>query len=138
LSAAGICDGLELGLNARAALETRGLAEMARLGTALGGVPATFSGLAGLGDLLLTCTGSLSRNRDVGLRLARGQPLAEVLAEIGHVAEGVHSARAVAEIAGRRGVEMPISRAVHDVLFQGLSARVAVQALLARDPGPEI
>ena len=135
--ASGICDGLELRLNARAALVTRGLAEIARLGTATGGMPATFSGLAGLGDLLLTCTGSLSRNRDVGLRLARGQPLAEVLAEIGHVAEGVQSARAVGEIADRHGVEMPISSAVHDVLFRGLGARAAVQSLLSRDPGPE-
>ena len=135
--AAGISDGLELGLNSRAALVTRGLAEIARLGAALGGAPATFSGLAGLGDLVLTCTGSLSRNREVGLRLAKGQPLAEVLAAIGHVAEGVHSARAVAQLAARHGVEMPISRAVHDVLFQGLGARAAVQSLLSRDPGPE-
>jgi glycerol-3-phosphate dehydrogenase (NAD(P)+) len=135
--AAGICDGLELGLNARAALVTRGLAEIARLGTALGGVPATFSGLAGLGDLVLTCTGSLSRNREVGLRLAAGQTLATILAEIGHVAEGVHSARAVTRLARDRGVEMPISQAVDDVLFTGTNPRDAVQALLSRDPGPE-
>ena len=97
--AAGVSDGLGLGLSARAALITRGLAEMTRLGVALGGRAETFMGLAGVGDLLLTCTGDLSRNRRVGLALARGAPLAEVLAGLGHTAEGVHTARAVAELA---------------------------------------
>ncbi len=135
--AAGISDGLALGLNARAALITRGLAEVTRLGVASGGRPETFAGLAGLGDLVLTCTGALSRNREVGRRLALGQPLAAILAELGHVAEGVQSARAVAALCRERQVEMPISTAVHGVLFEELPARKAVQALLSRDPRPE-
>lgn len=135
--AAGICDGLELGLNARAALITRGLAEIARLGTASGGRPETFAGLAGLGDLVLTCTGALSRNRQVGRRLAVGAKLPDVLAELGHVAEGVHSARAVAKLAHERRIDMPISQAVHRVLFEDLPPKVAVQGLLSRDPRPE-
>jgi len=135
--AAGICDGLELGLNARAALITRGLAEMSRLGAALGGRPETFAGLAGLGDLVLTCTGGLSRNREVGVRLATGRTLAAILAQLGHVAEGVHSAKAVLALAERSGVEMPICSAVHAVLFEAMPARKAVQALLSRDPRPE-
>ncbi|HUP29712.1 MAG TPA: NAD(P)H-dependent glycerol-3-phosphate dehydrogenase [Usitatibacter sp.] len=135
--AAGISDGLELGRNARAALVTRGLAEMVRLGVALGGQAETFMGLTGLGDLVLTCTGDLSRNRAVGLGLARGQPLQEVLIQLGHVAEGVHSARAAREHARGCGVEMPITEAVCAVLFEGASPRDAVQKLLARDPRPE-
>lgn len=135
--AAGICDGLELGLNARAALITRGLAEITRLGVASGGQPETFAGLAGLGDLVLTCTGALSRNREVGLRLARGQKLPAILAELGHVAEGVQSAKAVAALCRERRVEMPITTAVHGVLFGDLDPKQAVQGLLSRDPRPE-
>jgi glycerol-3-phosphate dehydrogenase (NAD(P)+) len=136
--AAGISDGLGLGLNARAALITRGLAELARLGTALGGRAETFMGLAGAGDLILTCTGELSRNRRVGLLLAKGEPLDAVLGRLGHVAEGVFSARAVESLAAAKGVEMPITRAVCAVLFRGASAAEAARELLARDPREEI
>ena len=132
--ATGICDGLGLGLNARAALITRGLAEIARLGVKLGGRPETFMGLAGAGDLILTCTGDLSRNRRVGLMLAQGHALEDVLLRIGHVAEGVYSAKEVRRVAGDQDIEMPITQAVCDVLFQGMPPRTAVQQLLARDP----
>jgi len=135
--AAGVCDGLELGLSARAALVTRGLAEMTRLGVALGGRAETFMGLAGAGDLILTCTGDLSRNRRVGLALARGAPLAEVLAGLGHTAEGVLTARAVAGLAQELGVEMPITRAVCRVLEDPRQARAAVQELLGREQKTE-
>ena len=135
--AAGVSDGLGLGLSARAALITRGLAEMMRLGVALGGRSATFMGLAGVGDLLLTCTGDLSRNRRVGLALARGTALAEVLAGLGHTAEGVHTARAVTELALALKVEMPITRAVCQVLDDPRQARGAVQELLAREQKSE-
>jgi glycerol-3-phosphate dehydrogenase (NAD(P)+) len=135
--AAGISDGLALGRNARAALVTRGLAEIARLGVAMGGQPETFNGLAGLGDLVLTCTGDLSRNREVGVRLAKGKSLDTVLAELGHVAEGVHSARAAAAHARACNVEMPITAAVCDVLFEGRPAQEAVRQLLMRDPRAE-
>lgn len=135
--AAGISDGLELGRNARAALVTRGLAEMVRLGVALGGHAETFMGLAGMGDLVLTCTGDLSRNREVGVRLAQGRALDQVLRDLGHVAEGVHSAGAVRNIARGLGVEMPISEAVCSVLFDGESPADAVRRLLSRDPRPE-
>jgi glycerol-3-phosphate dehydrogenase (NAD(P)+) len=135
--AAGMSDGLGLGLNARAALITRGLAELARLGAALGGRPETFMGLAGAGDLILTCTGELSRNRRVGLLLAKGEPLAAALKQLGHVAEGVFSARAVESLAAENKVDMPITRAVCGVLFRGVSPREAANALLARDPREE-
>lgn len=135
--AAGISDGLGLGLNARAALITRGLAELTRLGLALGGRTETFMGLAGAGDLILTCTGDLSRNRGVGLGLARGEPLDAILRQLGHVAEGVYSASAIETLAAKKGVEMPITRAVCAVLFRGTSPRDAVQQLLARDPREE-
>ncbi len=135
--AAGVSDGLELGLSARAALITRGLAEMTRLGVALGGRVETFMGLAGAGDLILTCTGDLSRNRRVGLALARGAALAEVLATLGHTAEGVFTARAVAQLAGELGVEMPITRAVCRVLDDPRQARAAVQELLSREQKAE-
>ena len=135
--AAGISDGLALGRNARAALVTRGLAEISRLGVAMGGEAETFNGLAGLGDLVLTCTGELSRNREVGVRLAQGRQLAAVLEELGHVAEGVHSARAARDHARAHGVEMPITEAVCAVLFDGRPAPEAVQQLLVRDPRPE-
>ena len=135
--AAGVSDGLELGLSARAALITRGLAEMMRLGIALGGRAETFMGLAGAGDLILTCTGDLSRNRRVGLALARGTPLPDVLAGLGHTAEGVFTARAVAVLAGRLGIDMPITRAVCRVLEDSRQARAAVQELLAREQTTE-
>jgi glycerol-3-phosphate dehydrogenase (NAD(P)+) len=135
--ATGICDGLGLGLNARAALITRGLAEMTRLGTAMGGRPETLMGLAGAGDLILTCTGDLSRNRRVGLGLAQGKRLDQVVAELGHVAEGVPCARAVRELAARLGVEMPITNAVAGVLFDGDDPKAMVAQLLARDPRDE-
>jgi glycerol-3-phosphate dehydrogenase (NAD(P)+) len=131
--AAGISDGLGLGLNARAALITRGLAEIARLGAAMGGRPETFMGLAGAGDLILTATGDLSRNRQVGLELARGKPLGEILRALGHVAEGVQSAKEVARLAAARGVDMPVSDAVNAVLSGSLSAAAAVERLLARE-----
>ena len=131
--AAGVSDGLGLGLSARAALITRGLAEMTRLGVALGGRPETFMGLAGAGDLILTCTGDLSRNRRVGLALARGTPLAAVLAELGHTAEGVYTARAVERLAQDMKVDMPITHAVCRVLDNPALARDAVQSLLARE-----
>jgi len=135
--AAGISDGLELGLNARAALITRGLAELTRLGVALGGRTETFMGLAGAGDLILTCTGELSRNRRVGLLLARGESLDAILKQLGHVAEGVYSAPAIEALAAEKRVDMPITRAVCAVLFRGASPRDAVQQLLARDPREE-
>ncbi len=135
--AAGISDGLELGRNARAALVTRGLAEISRLGVAMGGQTETFNGLAGLGDLVLTCTGDLSRNREVGVRLARGKALHAVLEELGHVAEGVRSARAALSHARAHGVEMPITEAVNAVLFEGRPPLDAVRQLLTRDPRRE-
>jgi glycerol-3-phosphate dehydrogenase (NAD(P)+) len=135
--AAGISDGLGLGLNARAALITRGLAELTRLGVALGGRPETFMGLAGAGDLILTCTGELSRNRRVGLLLAKGESLEAILKQLGHVAEGVYSAPAVEALAAEKRVDMPITRAVCAVLFRGTPPGDAVQELLARDPREE-
>lgn len=135
--AAGISDGLELGANARAALITRGLAEITRLGIALGGRPETFMGLAGVGDLVLTCTSDLSRNRRVGLALARGESLAAVLSGLGHAAEGVFTARAVERLARDRNVEMPITSAVCRVLDDPGQARAAVHGLLAREPKSE-
>ena len=135
--ATGICDGLSLGLNARAALISRGLAEMARLGEALGGRRETFMGLAGAGDLILTCTGDLSRNRRVGLLLAEGRSLAEILESLGHVAEGVSTAHEVARLADGMGIDMPIARAVDAVLDGRLPATQAVEELLAREPKAE-
>jgi glycerol-3-phosphate dehydrogenase (NAD(P)+) len=131
--AAGISDGLGLGLNARAALVTRGLAEITRLGIALGGQAETFMGLAGAGDLILTATGELSRNRRVGVELARGRSLKEVVANLGHVAEGVHSAREAAKLAKAHGVEMPVTDAVTAVLEARLTPAAAVERLLARE-----
>ena len=135
--AAGISDGLGLGLNARAALITRGLAEIARLGTALGGQAETFFGLAGAGDLILTATGDLSRNRRVGLELAQGKRLEDILSGLGHVAEGVRSAREVARLAKSKGVDMPVSEAVNAVLEGSLPPAAAVERLLSRDPKQE-
>ena len=135
--AAGISDGLGLGYNARAALITRGLAEITRLGAALGGAPETFMGLAGAGDLILTATGDLSRNRRVGLELARGKPLRDILDGLGHVAEGVRSAREVARLAEKKNVEMPVTEAVNAVLEGQLAPAAAVDRLLSRDPKRE-
>lgn len=135
--AAGICDGLSLGGNARAALVTRGLAETTRLGVALGAQPATFMGLAGVGDLMLTCTGALSRNRQVGLALASGESLATITARLGHVAEGVRCCDAVMARAAACGVDMPIAQAVQSVLQGRCLPLEAVSGLLARDAGSE-
>lgn len=135
--AAGISDGLELGANARAALVTRGLAEIARLGVALGARPGTFAGLAGLGDLVLTCTGQLSRNRRLGLALARGASLEEWQAGTRSVAEGVPTARAAVGLARRARVTLPIVAEVCAVLFEHKPPRDALQSLLAREVGPE-
>jgi glycerol-3-phosphate dehydrogenase (NAD(P)+) len=135
--AVGIADGLALGQNARAALITRGLAEMTRLGVAFGGKAHTLMGLAGAGDLILTATGDLSRNRRVGMALARGEALPDILRGLGHVAEGVHTAREVLRLAARRRIDMPITQAVQAVLEGRLTAPQAVEALLARDPKEE-
>ncbi|MDI3513000.1 MAG: glycerol-3-phosphate dehydrogenase [Rhodocyclaceae bacterium] len=135
--AAGVSDGMGFGLNARAALITRGLAEIARLARALGGRSETLMGLAGMGDLILTCTGDLSRNRRVGLALAEGKSLTDILRELGHVAEGVSTAREVVQLAHRHGVEMPVCEAIDALLHHGLNARTAVERLLARDPREE-
>ena len=135
--ATGICDGLGLGLNARAALITRGLVEITRFGEALGARRETFMGLAGMGDLILTCTGDLSRNRRVGLLLAEGRSLPDIARELGHVAEGVPAAREVARRAAELGIEMPITRAVAAVLDGRITPSVAVQQLMARDPKHE-
>ena len=135
--ATGLADGLQLGFNARAALITRGLAEMVRLGVALGARADTFMGLSGLGDLVLTATGDMSRNRTVGLLLARGQPLAQIVGELGHVAEGVLSAPTVLNRAQTLGVEMPITRAVVAVLEGRATPREGVEHLMGRVPRTE-
>ncbi|MFA7623705.1 MAG: NAD(P)H-dependent glycerol-3-phosphate dehydrogenase [Pusillimonas sp.] len=134
--ACGICDGLELGTNARAALVTRGLAEIQRLGVALGGSPETFSGLTGLGDLVLTATGPLSRNRQVGLAIGQGQTLDAILAS-GMTAEGVRCARAALALGQKHKLDLPITQAVCDVLFNGLAPHEAVSGLLSREAKPE-
>lgn len=136
--AAGISDGLGFGHNARAALITRGLMEITRLGLKLKGSMETFMGLAGVGDLILTCTGDLSRNRRVGLMLAEGKSLVDILAELGHVAEGVHTARAVVRLSEELKIEMPITQAICSILHAGVPARVAVEVLLNRDQKTEI
>jgi glycerol-3-phosphate dehydrogenase (NAD(P)+) len=135
--AVGCCDGFGFGDNARAALITRGLVEMGRLAERMGGQALTLAGLAGLGDLVLTCTGDLSRNRQVGLALARGDALAEILERLGHIAEGVGTARIARDLAARLGVDMPITREVAAVLHDGKPPRAAVNDLLARDTGAE-
>jgi glycerol-3-phosphate dehydrogenase (NAD(P)+) len=135
--ATGLCDGLGLGENARAALITRGLAEIARLGVALGAQSATFSGLAGLGDLVLTCTGTLSRNRALGREVARGRSVGDVEASSPMVAEGVRTVSSALRVAERVGVPVPICREVGEVLFRGKPVREALHALLARDPRAE-
>ena len=130
--AVGISDGLNLGLNARAALITRGLAEITRLGLKLGANPLTFSGLSGLGDLVLTCTGPLSRNRTVGLKLGQGKSLTQILAEMTQVAEGVRTAASARRLAEKHQVELPICEAVYRVLYQGEDPLVMARRLLTR------
>jgi glycerol-3-phosphate dehydrogenase (NAD(P)+) len=135
--ATGLCDGLNLGLNARAALITRGLAEMTRLGLALGARMETFMGLSGLGDLVLTATGDLSRNRKVGLLLAQGLSLSQAVASLGHVAEGVNCARTVVQRARSLGIDMPIAQGVVALLDGLIQPDQAVAALMGRDPANE-
>lgn len=130
--AAGACQGLGLGANSLAALITRGLAEMTRLTVALGGKPETLSGLAGLGDLVLTCHGSLSRNRHVGFELGRGRSLREILAEMSMVAEGVGTTAALVGLARERNIELPITEQVHSILHLGNSPREAIRAIMER------
>lgn len=136
--AVGISDGIGFGHNARAALITRGLMEITRLGLGLGGNMNTFMGLAGVGDLILTSTGDLSRNRQVGLMLAEGMSLEDILNALGHVAEGVHTARSVLQLGDEMNIEMPITQAVCSILHQGVSARNVVEVLLNREPKTEI
>jgi len=136
--ATGIADGLSFGANARAALITRGLAELTRLGTALGGRPETFMGLSGVGDLVLTCTDNQSRNRRMGLFLARGMDVEAAKAEIGQEVEGVLTARAVVSLARAQKVDMPISEQIHQVLFERLAPLQAAENLLAREPKAEL
>lgn len=135
--AAGICDGMQFGNNARAALITRGIAEITRFGLGLGGKKETFMGLSAAGDLILTCTGQYSRNREVGLRLAAGQTLNEILQSLGHVAEGVYTAREVMRRANSLGIEMPITCEVDQVLSNGRSPREALEILLSREQKSE-
>jgi glycerol-3-phosphate dehydrogenase (NAD(P)+) len=136
--AAGISDGMGLGYNARAALITRGLAEISRLGLKLGGNMETFMGLTGMGDLMLTCTGDLSRNRQVGLMLAAGKSLPDILRELGHIAEGVYTAREVLKLSQELEVEMPITQAVCSILHDGVPAKMALEVLLNREPKTEV
>lgn len=136
--ATGLCDGLQLGLNARAALITRGLAEITRLGVALDAKPETFMGLSGLGDLALTATGDLSRNRRVGLALAQGKTLKQAVAELGHVAEGVYCAQTVLQRSRSLDVDMPITECVVDLLDGRIQPNQAVARLMGREPGTEV
>ncbi len=131
--AAGICDGLSFGMNARAALITRGLAEISRFGLKLGAEPSTFYGLSGMGDLVLTCTGDLSRNRTVGLKLGKGQTLEQILEEMSMVAEGVKTTRSVYHLAQKIEVEMPILEQVYQILYENKDCRTAVNDLLNRE-----
>ena len=135
--AAGVAAGLELGHNAVAALMTRGLAEISRLGAVMGAHPATFAGLAGMGDLVLTCTGGMSRNRTVGQRLGRGESMEEVTGSTRTVAEGVATVVAVHELAGRLGVEMPVSEEVYRIVAEGADPLEALHRLMTREPKPE-
>lgn len=135
--AAGISDGLGFGNNTRAALITRGLAEMSRLGRAMGAKAETFAGLAGMGDLVLTCTGELSRNRTVGIQLGQGSSLAEIMGEMRMVAEGVKTSESASRLAARLGVEMPITQKVYEILYCHKSPREAVVELMTRDPKAE-
>ena len=130
--AAGTCDGLGLGANSRAALITRGLAEMSRLGVARGAQAHTFMGLSGLGDLTLTCTDDLSRNRQVGLRLGRGEKLDHITQSLGMVAEGVKTTAAIYDMAQKLGVDAPLTNAVHSILYEGQSPKAALRDLMGR------
>jgi glycerol-3-phosphate dehydrogenase (NAD(P)+) len=136
--AAGVSDGLGFGHNSRAALITRGIAEIARLGTKLGADPRTLAGLSGIGDLVLTCTGDLSRNRTVGLRLGRGEKIADILADMKMVAEGVRNAKSVYHMARSLGVDMPITEQIYLLLYEGKSARQVVVDLMSRELKPEV
>ena len=136
--AAGICDGLGYGTNTRAALITRGLAEITRIGVKMGANPLTFSGLAGLGDLVLTCTGDLSRNRQVGLMLGNGKRLNDILAEMKMVAEGVKTTRSAWRLAQKNGVDMPILEQIYKVLYEDKPCSEAVKSLLSRDQKEEL
>jgi glycerol-3-phosphate dehydrogenase (NAD(P)+) len=131
--AAGMIDGLGMGLNTRAALITRGLTEIRRLGLAMGANPRTFTGTAGIGDLVLTCTGDLSRNHTVGYQIGKGKKLDDLISEMRMVAEGVKTARSVYNLSNRLGVEMPISHAVYKILYKGLSPMEATRQLMTRD-----
>ena len=131
--AAGICDGLGYGLNTRAALITRGLAEITRLGVYLGAEQSTFSGLSGLGDLVLTCTGDLSRNRSVGIQLGKGKKLQQILAEMDMVAEGVKTTKSVYDLTRPMNIEMPILEQVYRILYENKECSLAVKDLLARE-----
>ena len=135
--AAGAAEGLGFGHNTRAALITRGLAEITRLGVAAGAQPRTFAGLAGMGDLILTCTGALSRNRTVGFELGKGRQLPEILGSMAAVAEGVRTARSARDLAARMEIEMPIVETVYAMLYEGMAARDAVEALMLREPKAE-
>ncbi len=135
--AAGISDGLQLGTNARAALMTRGLAEIGRLAARMGGEEATLAGLAGTGDLILTCTGDLSRNRQVGLAVGGGRKLQDVLGDMTEVAEGVRTVQAARDLARGQGVEMPIVEAVYSILYEDVEPREALASLMSRTPKPE-
>ena len=136
--AAGVVDGLGFGNNTRAALITRGLAEMTRLGVAAGAQPRTFAGLAGMGDLILTCTGALSRNRSVGVELGRGRSLDDILGGMVQVAEGVRTAKSAHDLARKMEIEMPIVDAMHAILFEGLDPRKALVTLMTREPKAEV
>jgi glycerol-3-phosphate dehydrogenase (NAD(P)+) len=135
--AAGIADGLGLGHNSRAALITRGLAEMSRLAQKLGAHPLTLAGLSGMGDLVLTCTGDLSRNRHVGMEIGRGKKLPQILSEMTMVAEGVRTTKSAFELSQREGVEMPIVEGIHRILYQHADPRQELDDLMARAPRPE-
>ena len=135
--AAGVSDGLGFGYNSRAALITRGLAEMTRLGIALGGSAPTFAGLSGMGDLVLTCTGDLSRNRSVGIELGKGKKLAEIMAGMNMVAEGVKTTLSAYQLAQRLGVDTPIIEQMYQILYEDKDPRQAVVDLMLRDLRPE-
>jgi glycerol-3-phosphate dehydrogenase (NAD(P)+) len=135
--AAGAADGLGFGYNTRAALITRGLAEIARLAVARGGSPLTLAGLAGMGDLVLTCTGELSRNRTVGVELGKGRKLPDILASLGHVAEGVKTTKSAFDLSKKLNVDMPITAEVYKVLYEDKRADQAVKDLMGRELGPE-
>jgi glycerol-3-phosphate dehydrogenase (NAD(P)+) len=136
--AAGMSDGMGLGHNSRAAIITRGLAEISRIAVRMGGNPLTLSGLAGMGDLVLTCTGELSRNRTVGMQLGKGKPMAEILKDMKQVAEGVKTAKSAVDLSAKFGVELPICQQVHAIAWEGKNPRAALIELMTRAPKSEI